>query len=165
MKFDISSITKANGASMSIEFKDVLTCSSRIPDGYEIVGPVSFKGRLTNVNEILELDGDLEADYTTKCFRCLKDLSGHLKLNVSESFMHGEPEEGSDAYTFEGYSLELDSVFEDIIILNLPMRQICSGNCKGFCAICGANLNEGACNCKEEYINPQMEILKNLLKN
>lgn len=165
MKFDISSITKANGASINIEFLDVITCSSRLPEGYELVGPVSFNGHLTNVNGILELDGILETDYSAKCFRCLKDLNGHLRLNVNESFVHGEPDEGSDAYTFKGNSLELDSVFEDSIILNLPMRQVCSENCKGFCAGCGADLNESVCSCKEEYINPQMEMLKKLLNN
>lgn len=164
MKLDISSITKANGASMDINFLDAITCD-RLPEDIGLAWPLSFKGHLTNVNGILELVGVLEVDYNTKCNRCLSNLQGHLKLNVSESFMHAVPEEGSDAYTYEGNSLELDSVFEDNILLNIPMRQLCSENCKGLCPKCGKNLNESECDCKDDYVNPQMEILKNLLKN
>lgn len=164
MKLDISSITKANGASTEINFLDAITCD-RLPEDFKLIWPLSFKGRLTNVNGILELDGILEVDYSTKCNRCLSNLQGHLKLNVSESFLRATPDEGSDAYTYEGNSLELDSVFEDNILLNIPMRQLCSENCKGLCPKCGKNLNESECGCKDEYINPQMEILKNLLNN
>ncbi|MEG1778901.1 MAG: DUF177 domain-containing protein, partial [Oscillospiraceae bacterium] len=44
--------------------------------------------------------------------------------------------------------LDLDELATSDIILELPIKNICSKGCKGLCPYCGANLNEKSCNCK-----------------
>ena len=33
-------------------------------------------------------------------------------------------------------------------VLTLPMKPLCSDDCKGLCPVCGTNLNRGTCDCK-----------------
>ena len=166
MKIDISDITKVNGASLALDFPEAPFKGGQLTDGCEINKSVSFSGRLANISGILELDGRLKTGYRTVCYRCLKEIEKQLDIKISESFVKGK-EEGNEpeAYTYEGNFLELDKVFEDNIILNLPMKQICTQECKGLCQKCGANLNEKPCNCREDSVNPQMESLKSFFDN
>ena len=41
---------------------------------------------------------------------------------------------------------------------------LCSEDCKGLCAVCGKNLNEGPCDCKPEP-DPRLAVLAQLLKD
>ena len=47
-------------------------------------------------------------------------------------------------------------------VLAVPMKNLCSEDCKGLCPKCGKNLNEGLCNCNEENIDPRWETIQKL---
>ena len=162
MKVDISDITRVNGASLELSFFEDKIVDAQLMEGYKISEPVSFSGNLTNMNGILELDGRLKTGYKVTCYRCLGEIERQLEIKVFESIVNGKSDiDELDAYTYTGNFLELDKIIEDNIILNLPMKQVCTQECKGLCQKCGANLNEGPCNCQEDSVNPQMESLKN----
>lgn len=66
-----------------------------------------------------------------------------------------DDEEGSnideqEEYYYEGNSLSLDEMIREQVLLAVPMRPLCSEDCKGLCAVCGADLNKGACGCPPE---------------
>ncbi len=165
MKVDISDITRVNGASLELNFQEALF-TEQLMDGFTINKPVSFAGTLVNMNGILKLDGRLKTGYKVTCYRCLKEIENQLDIKIAESIMNGKPDiDEPEAYSYEGNYLELDKIFEDNIILNLPMKQVCTQECKGLCQKCGANLNEGPCSCKEDSVNPQMESLRNFFDN
>jgi uncharacterized protein len=113
---------------------------------------------------IIKLDGHIHAQYSGKCYRCLKDLSGVLEIDVEEEFVKADNNTDEETYTFEGNIIETGKLMKDYIILNLPMKQICSNQCKGLCANCGTDLNEGACSCEQNQVNPKMDKLKNFFK-
>ena len=50
------------------------------------------------------------------------------------------------------------------ILLSLPMKHLCSEDCKGICLNCGKNLNEGSCGCVTKSIDPRLEVLATLLE-
>jgi uncharacterized protein len=63
-------------------------------------------------------------------------------------------------------TINLTDDIRDYALLAIPMKSLCSENCKGLCPNCGANLNDGPCKCKEEKIDPRWEpLLKLKLKN
>lgn len=43
--------------------------------------------------------------------------------------------------------IELDPDIREEIILDYPIKPLCKADCRGLCPKCGANLNEGGCNC------------------
>jgi len=49
-------------------------------------------------------------------------------------------------------------------IVSLPMKHLCSEDCKGICSKCGKNLNEGKCDCPDREIDPRLAVLADLLK-
>ena len=162
MKVNISDITRVNGASLPLDFQESIADDIQLMEGYEICEPVSFSGNLTNMNGILELDGRLKTGYKVTCYRCLKEIEQQLDIKVFESIVNGKSDiDELDAYTYTGNFLELNKIIEDNIILNLPMKQVCATECKGLCQKCGANLNQGPCNCIDDSMNTQMESLKN----
>jgi uncharacterized protein len=44
------------------------------------------------------------------------------------------------------------------------MQARCKPDCKGLCAQCGQNLNEGQCDCDAEPIDPRLAPLRALLE-
>lgn len=165
MKIDISNILKINGASLDIELNEMVEGSEIMLEGFAIYGPVSLKGSLTNVGDIIKLDGELSASYKVNCFRCLKKVESKIDVTVSEDFIEEGSNKIEDAYTYQGKYVELEKVIKDNIILNLPVKQVCDEECKGFCPKCGVDLNDKECKCSEEEIDPRMEALKEFFKN
>ncbi|MFI5304798.1 MAG: YceD family protein [Nitrospiria bacterium] len=63
---------------------------------------------------------------------------------------------------YEGTTLSLDDMVREQILLALPMRPLCSPDCKGLCPVCKKNLNHSACNCpKEENDNFTIKLFLN----
>lgn len=161
----VSDIIRSNGASIDVEFNEIIEGLNTYENGYEFDSPVSFKGKLTNVKGILRLSGHVDVEYGVKCYRCLKDLKHTMGFDIIENFVSVNDSTDDEFYSYEGYSVKIDKALKDNIILNLPMKQVCDAECKGLCPKCGANLNEKVCDCSEDEINPQMEKLKNFFKN
>ncbi len=165
MKVDVSSIVKTNGASLSISYNEVLQELSGVDDNFLFSKPVDFKGVLVNASGMLKLEGLLKVNFTSRCSRCLKDMEGELGLRIRESFLESDKNSDSEAYTYDDNYILIDGVLKDNIILNLPVKQVCSESCMGLCQRCGVNLNEKECSCRDEEIHPQMEVLKKFFNN
>lgn len=104
--------------------------------------------------------------YEEACGRCLNlyESKKETVLNgklVGETNVENEGEEENLIY-YTDNKLDLTEDIIDTIILNLPMKPLCSNDCKGLCQKCGINLNEEQCNCELEYVDPRFEKLKEL---
>jgi uncharacterized protein len=93
------------------------------------------------------------------CVRCLDDVAMPIQLRfrlfvkrVGEEDVEEEsPEDDSDAvdlYGLEGDELDLREVLREQIDLALPLTPLCSEDCRGLCAGCGASLNVEQCRCR-----------------
>jgi uncharacterized protein len=60
--------------------------------------------------------------------------------------------------------IETDDLLREQLILNLPMKPLCSPDCKGFCPRCGADLNISGCGCETKETDSRFEVLKQLKK-
>ena len=165
MKISVSEISRVDGASMNIDFEEPILDVIETQNGFVFEKPVSFNGKITNISGILKLDGILKFYYTANCSRCLKPITGEGEIHVIEDFVEGESNEDIDVYTFIGSSIQLDKALFDNIILSLPVKLLCSDDCKGICHMCGKDLNEGQCKCEHIEINPKLEVLKNFYNN
>lgn len=164
MRVNILDIVKTHGASLDVRFNEVMPELNSLAEEYIFEGPVHFEGRLENFSGRLKLEGRLQAHYTAKCFRCLTAVECGMDIEIKDDFVEAGEDHDSEAYTYEGNFVELDKVFKDNIILNLPARHLCTEDCKGLCPQCGCDLNEKGCECEKENINPQLEVLKNFFK-
>jgi uncharacterized protein len=81
------------------------------------------------------------------CVRCLEPASIDVPIHARE-YHEGkaDSEELRTPYLVDD-RLDLSSWARDAVALALPDKILCSRECAGLCAGCGANLNSDACRC------------------
>jgi uncharacterized protein len=113
------------------------------------------------------VSGELEAD----CDRCLDvarfpidrdfDLFYRPVTGDSDEADVALDEGESQIGYYEGDGLQLSEVITEQILLWLPMRWICSEDCKGICPACGGNRNRVVCGCQPEKADDRWSALRN----
>jgi len=63
-----------------------------------------------------------------------------------------------------GEEIDLSGLVWEALALELPMKPVCSDECRGLCPVCGGNLNENDCGCRAEETDPRLLPLKKLLE-
>lgn len=81
-----------------------------------------------------------EANLTGPCMRCLEQATPAFAVDAREVSQPGGGDELSSPYV-KGDNLDLHAWARDALALVLPAKLLCSADCAGLCAICGANLN------------------------
>jgi uncharacterized protein len=137
---------------------------------------VSLAGlvRLMHVIDGVLAQGNLSAELTLPCVRCLDPVKVPLEIPLEETFaptidiVTGQtvrPEEEDRAlWIDEHHILDLSEVLRQDILVALPVHVVCSPDCRGLCPTCGKNLNEGDCDCTSEP-DPRWAVLQDLLKD
>jgi uncharacterized protein len=74
------------------------------------------------------------------CMRCMTDALPVIGVDAREVDQPGEGEELHSPYMEDG-TLELAAWARDTLVLALPARILCREDCRGLCAVCGADLN------------------------
>lgn len=155
MQIDISSLAEADGR--------ISVCEGMTLDAIDFCGArytfsdITLKGAIVRFGGALTLDAVLEGCYTTSCSRCLKPVSVRFELSLDEPLNGEEAEEG---VLSDNHLCEFDLLVQHAVLSQLPMTVLCGQDCKGLCPTCGKNLNEGACDCKEDDWDPRFDILK-----
>jgi uncharacterized protein len=137
---------------------------------------VSLSGllRFMHVTNGVLIQGDLKAVLTLPCVRCLEPVEVPVEVAVEETFeptidvITGQsvrPEEEDRAlWIDEHHILDLQEVLRQDVLVAIPVHVVCRPDCRGLCASCGKNLNEGDCDCKTEP-DPRWAALQELLEN
>ncbi len=138
---------------------------------FDIDGEVSASLSLTRAGVLVIVEGDLSATVLPKCSRCLKEFRSVVDKHLRESIVLGEPPAGETELTSEDIEIEYLSgdeidtldVLTEQIALEAKVKPLCSPQCKGLCPKCGADLNQGDCNCKPveagQDIDPRLKKL------
>ncbi len=130
-------------------------------DGFD--SPIRVSGRVRNNTGIVSLSAEARYSYSTRCAKCAKPLKSDRSVKIEHYLISHLNDEDNDLFILvEDMRLDLDELVREDIFLSMPTRFLCSKNCKGLCPICGADLNEGSCNCKAP-IDPRLEALRALL--
>ncbi len=149
MNVDIFSIMDSEGSEIAIN--GVVNTSD-----YNIIINSRVSGRVVNFSGRLEFNADVSSVVSTFCARCLSPVTAELSFPISEVV-------GGDEITLNGTILDVGSIVEMYIFMNLPIKFVCGEDCKGLCSKCGANLNNGKCDCSGDEIDERLAALKKLL--
>ena len=133
----------ATPISCSLDFADV-----EFSGEFPLKQPVSVNGEVKNKAGLVRLHLEICFGYTAGCDRCTRECTNTYTVifdrNLATSI---EGEESDSILTVPDYKLNLDELCREEVILNVPMKHLCSEDCKGICFTCGKNLNEGECSC------------------
>ena len=104
------------------------------------------------------------------CGRCLTDVSTKVPFEIERELDFTEDAEETDERLEEmtyidGYHLDVDKLVYSELLLNIPLRVLCSEDCKGLCFKCGADLNKGECGCDIEQLDPRISVIQDIFKN
>jgi uncharacterized protein len=115
--------------------------------------------------------GELSTKVNFECARCLVVFSYDLKTrfdfildvkdNQVELSAEGEDFETKVAY---GDDLDIGHLVREALLLALPLKPLCSLDCKGLCPVCGTDLNTSSCDCHDKRSDPRWEKLKDFFK-
>src|SRR5262249_22775647 len=118
------------------------------------------------------LDGRVQATLELPCSRCLDpfrwpvDEPFELTYQPRPAAVAAQEREIADedfsAAVYDDDQIDLEQLIRERFEMSLPMKPLCSDDCKGLCSVCGANLNRGTCSCKTDWEDPRFAALKQL---
>lgn len=165
MKINLAKLWKEPGTKEDFAFV--------LKDGFEELGeaslikPLQVQGNVSNQGNFLELELSMETVVALPCSRCLDEVKLPLQLEVTDQYCSEEDWsklEGTAEPLEEKDWLDLKQVVQENLLLNLPMRVLCTPDCPGLCPKCGKNLKEGPCACCKKDFDPRFEVLAQLKK-
>ena len=143
-------------------------------DGIRQAGPLDWAVSVEKAGAETRITGTLDTTLEVICSRCLEPA----RISVTKPFdlffrqrdelMFDEDdeieldEEDTRTAFFTGTKLAIGDILREQILLALPMKALCTVDCKGLCPTCGTNLNSGSCGCPKEEFSPHMDTLLEL---
>jgi len=141
--FDLGGLRLSSGEAGSVDLNvpvDPLAFGGQI---YTAGGEVQTRldvSRTTGAGYALRLRFDLRL--SGPCMRCLEDAGAPVSVDVREVHQPADGDENLISEYLDENALDLRSWVRDALVLTLPVRILCGEDCRGLCAICGANLDE-----------------------
>ncbi len=139
------------------------------------MGDVKAEFFLTRKASELNISGSISGRVCLQCSRCLIEFQRDLELSVDLTYLpieemsteeiHEIGRDESEIGYYKDDEIDITDVVKEQLLLNLPMKPLCSDECKGLCPVCGTDLNLQSCNCKKDEIDPRLSILKKLLSS
>jgi DUF177 domain-containing protein len=141
-------------------------------EGLTFKEPMRFEINVQKIKEEYFCQGRAVTIVESECSRCLENYTYELKgeLNFIIKTDEGKPILASDVTEDVIYLkpnehvVDLTETVRQAFMLEIPLKPICSENCRGLCPSCGVNLNEETCGCSGDEIDERWEGLKDLLK-
>ena len=121
--------------------------------------------------ETVFIAGKIDSVVETVCCRCLETVRLPVCFDFRYTLMPVRENirdkvelrtEDLDFGFYQGEVVDLSPLVYEQIMLQIPMRVLCSEACRGLCPQCGANLNTGDCDCPKERGDERFAVLKNL---
>ena len=186
MKIDVTDILSGRVNTLKFEYSDDPASSPDIgemlPPGTGIgEGGVHVSGTVNDTGGYMSLRADIHVDYIAECDRCLDETPFTLDFTLERVISAAASPEARERLITEDEE-EWDGVTDDLIYvdngnidftydlaeaisLEIPMRHLCSEDCRGLCPICGKKITDEhpGCEIKKE-IDPRLAILQKLLE-
>jgi uncharacterized protein len=141
-------------------------------DAFRVAAPVDLAFDVFKDGAQFRLVGRVATALEVACSRCVEpfeipvdaafDLRYHPReMNTGEGEREIEEDDLSTAF-YENDAIDLGQLMREQFYLALPMKPLCSEDCRGLCPQCGTNLNRGACACGPGWEDPRFAALRAL---
>ena len=139
---------------------------------FKQAGPLEVRASAELVEGQIRITGSLQTKIELVCARCLEPVVEEvsrdfdlfyrpMKTIAKEEEMRLKEDDTEIAF-FQGEGLFLADVLAEQVLLALPMKVICRGDCRGLCPHCGVNLNSEECRCESHAADPRLAPLARL---
>jgi uncharacterized protein len=94
------------------------------------------------------------------CHRCLTEWQEPLEVELLEAL---GVDDDPDGYRLHGNVADLETPLRDAVLLAVPLSPTCRPDCRGLCAVCGADLNGTSCPGHDDEPDSPFAPLRGLL--
>ena len=170
MLINLSELFPVEGKSQTYTVSLEMTHFKGSDCSYKIVEKEPVTLVVTNQGErVLTVVGKAVLSLEMPCARCLDPVIVPFELEIDQELDMNQTKEDriealDEQFYINGYNLDVDQLVGNELTLNLPMRVLCSDNCKGICNRCGTNLNRGTCDCDNRSLDPRMSVIQDIFK-
>lgn len=143
------------------------------PEGaYRLVSPVDLAFEVRKDGDRYRLVGRFSVALELDCSRCAESFTVQVDapfdlvyLPAAANTGEGEievQEDDLDTTFYRDDAIDLAQLAREQIYLALPMKPLCSAECRGLCPQCGTNLNRASCSCRPQWEDPRWDGLRAL---
>ncbi|MEN6371988.1 MAG: DUF177 domain-containing protein [Armatimonadota bacterium] len=171
MRLDLSEVAGNLGKTYHYDIRE--QCFEN--EDFRCISPITGAIDFTNTGRLIIVRGNFSTTVELDCSRCLEKLTLPVEVKVEEqlpikNFLI-EPVEDEDfeeeeevSSFFENNIFDLSEYIRQAIVVQLPIKPLCSDACKGLCPTCGKNLNEGPCDCPVTIQESPFSALQGMLE-
>lgn len=170
MKISVSKIPEG-GMNLRFEkdwkwFQDFL--SEAEPSEF-VLDRIAVAYTVRRMKETVFIEGSAATTVEAPCSRCLTmatlPVSSSFKYTFSPPPVRPQEEwelsaEDLDFAYYEEDTIDLDTLIFEQIILQVPVKPLCTETCKGLCPHCGINMNMAGCRCQTKSFDERLAALK-----
>lgn len=136
MRVDTTRIPSEGSVSLSE------TCDSSILDfdkeGVVLTSPLEVQAEVSKDLTAIIVKAKVSGRLSFVCVRCLENFEKDINKELKLSYPIDSPDSMIDL---------TDQIRQEVVLSEIPLKPVCSENCKGLCPNCGENLNKGQCKC------------------
>ena len=179
MRVNVGPIRRQRGASLPIQER--VDSPERFLDEVEFApgAMIDVRGQVTNTGKGFLAEGTIRTELQFQCARCLKPVRWPLAVSFCERFRaeddghkpvspfaaaEDDEEEADEVHSFSGDELDLAPAVREQILVAVPMKAVCTDDCRGICPTCGADLSDGPCSCSEPAVDIRLAPLAEWLR-
>ncbi len=119
-----------------------------LPDG-KFVESAKVTANVEAYDDEAYVDGEIVYTFEAACARCLAPTGATRKIEYDELFISEfSSKRDDDCYVYTREKIDLKKMVDELILTDIPYAVYCNEDCKGLCPVCGKNLNDGDCGCK-----------------
>ena len=121
------------------------------------IAPLNIKVTAELLETEIRIKGHLATRLEASCDRCLEpveipvsqdfDLFYRPLQSIAKEEEIEIPDDEMEVGFYSGNGIELADVAIEQVILSVPMKVICSAECRGLCPVCRVNRNLTPCDC------------------
>jgi uncharacterized protein len=162
MNIDVSELKQKKNSRTNI---NVVIEKKSFFDGYETVEfskPINFCGVISLFQDIFELKGSVTSEILLTCSRCLNKFPYYIEMDIEEKLSTNASNEDIEIISIKDDKIDIYQIIESNLVMQLPIKRLCSESCKGLCQQCGTDLNRRKCSCDDIDVDPRLAKLKDL---
>jgi len=136
------------------------------------LSPVTVSLAVVREFDHIRVNGTVGTNVRLSCSRCLCEFSTELTSSFTIFYTKAataQPEDEVElgeedliSATYSGDEIDFSNEVAEQILLGIPYKPLCSEECLGLCASCGANLNNSGCSCSSNATSMVFSSLKGL---
>ena len=122
----------------------------------DLRGLITLARTQNGVRALADVEGNIPMD----CGRCLEPFTQELHSEIEEIFTFAHrPLSEDEAIIPEDGNIDFAPIIREYLLLEVPFTPVCRPDCRGLCAICGQNLNNGNCEHVEKSADSRGDLI------